>query len=113
VVEVSLWSPRDEVWERVKMVVDTGADYTLLPRYMALLLGVDLQRAKRITSQGTAGEHEVFFVHGIRGRVGSMQREFPVGFLDSNLVPPLMGRHKFLETFRVELEGTEQITFSE
>ncbi len=112
-VEASLWSPIDQTWERTQMLVDTGADYTLLPRYMASLLGYDLSSARVVQSQGTAGQHQIYFVRGVKLRIGSMERTIPVGFLNSNVVPPLLGRHKCLETFHITLDRDEEITFSE
>ncbi len=113
VVTAGLWSPVDEVWEQTQMLVDTGADYTLLPRYLAALLGYDLREGRVIQSQGTAGQHRVHFFREVDLRIGEMQRTIPVGFLETNLVPPLLGRRNCLETFTITLDKQSRVTFSE
>lgn len=44
VAKVSLKSPLSENWVTVWMVVDTGADYTIIPRHFSEKLRVSLER---------------------------------------------------------------------
>lgn len=91
------------IWQPVTMIIDTGADYTLLPRFLATPLGIDLNRdCKVINTQGVGGKSKVYLVKGKIGvRIGNFKREIPVGFLSSDFIPPLMGRQEFFETFKV------------
>ena len=44
------------------MIVDTGADYTLLPRFLAPVLGIDLNKdCQKLKTSGVGGEERVFF----------------------------------------------------
>lgn len=99
------------VWTTVRMIVDTGADYTLLPRSYARAIGVNLERdCKSFETLGIGGK-EVVFVHpAIRARLGEWEAEVPVGFLDRDTVPALLGRQKFLEALSVLFED-HTITF--
>lgn len=90
-------------WQPVTMIVDTGADYTLLPRFLAAVLGISLAKdCKVMTTQGVGGRSNVYMLKKkIPVKIGEFERKVPVGFLDSNYIPPLLGRQEFFETFRV------------
>jgi len=90
------------VFKPVTMIIDTGADYTLLPRFLALSLGVDLNKdCRRLKTSGVGGEEMVFFCkEKITTRLGDWERKIPLGFLDNDFIPPLLGRHEFFQTFK-------------
>lgn len=112
-VEVQLWSATDKEWQRYSMLIDTGADYTLLPRYIASMLGVKFNRTQLRETIGLGGAQKVFFIPEVRMKIGGVERIIPVGFVDSNQVPPLLGRHQALETFVVVLNKKKDIFFAE
>lgn len=113
VAQVFFWSKADKKWTEIWMIVDTGADYTLLPRFMANNLGVELEKDCRIfTTFGIGGDERVYFLPKIKARVGNWERIIPVGFLERNEIPPLMGRHLFLETFESLFSSDHILTFS-
>ena len=99
---VALWSRKTDDWVRVAMLVDTGADYTLLPRVYASHLGIRLDReAQAFDTMGIGGSERVYLVRRWPLHVGPWQRKIPLGFLTRNDVPPLLGRHACLETFKL------------
>lgn len=111
--QVFLWGNKEKAWTEVWMIVDTGADYTLLPRFMADKLGVDLEKDCRIfTTFGIGGGERVYFLPKIKTKLGEWERTIPVGFLERNEVPPLMGRHLFLETFATLFSTNHFVTFT-
>jgi len=88
------------------MLVDTGAHYTLLPRVYAALLGVRVQRdCRRVRTAGIGGDERVYLLPQLQMRVGPWLRQIPVGFLNHDDVPPLLGRARCLDTFDVCFEG--------
>lgn len=93
------------VWTTIRMIVDTGADYTLLPRSYAKALEVNLERdCKPFETLGIGG-HEVVYVHPrIKVRLGTWEAEVPVGFLERDAVPALLGRQQCMEALSVLLE---------
>lgn len=100
-------------WYEVWMIVDTGADYTLLPRYFAKRLDVDLKRDCRIfKTTGVGGQEKVYFLQKVRAKLGDWERIVPVGFLNRDNIPPLLGRHLFMETFEILFSKKHTITFS-
>lgn len=111
VARVSFWSERYRSWVRFQMLVDTGADYSILPRFAAVLLGFELKKLKQVQSFGTAGEHKLFFQNKIKTKLGPFTREIPVAFSSSSKTPPLLGRQDFLETFETVFSKKKQLTF--
>lgn len=102
------------VFKPVSMIVDTGADYTLLPRFLANVLGINLIKdCQKLKTSGVGGQETVFFVkQKVKVKLASWQREIPLGFIDNDFIPPLLGRHEFFETFKVIFEN-RKLTFTE
>ena len=113
VARVLFWSKQINSWVAARMIVDTGADYTLLPRFMADELGVNLEKdCKIFNTYGVGGGERVYFLPKIKVKLGRWERIIPVGFLERNEIPPLMGRHLFLETFETLFSSNHTVSFS-
>jgi len=92
-------------WLTIRMIIDTGADYTLLPRSYAQAIGIRLESDCTQFETSGIGGHEIVFVHPrVHVRLGDWEADVPVGFLDRDAVPALLGRHKFLEALSVTFE---------
>ncbi len=104
IAKVTLQSLGTDKSVSVWMVVDTGADYTILPRHFSKKLRISLERdCIKDTTFGVGGEQTVYFCKKkIKARIGKFNRHIPLAFLDSNEIPALLGRLGFLETFNVE-----------
>lgn len=106
IAEVFFKHTKRDIWQPVTMLIDTGADYTMLPRFLAEPLGVDLKRDSRvIETQGVGRKSKVFLAKNkIKVRIGRSERKIPVGFLSHDYIPPLLGRQDFFETFKVTFQ---------
>lgn len=95
------------------MVVDTGADYTILPRHLSKKLRINLHDdCVKSTTFGVGGEQTVFFCKKkLKGSIGPLQRQIPLAFINRNDIPPLLGRLGFLETFDTEFLKTHVVIF--
>lgn len=98
---VDFWSEKFNRFIRYSLIVDTGADYTLFPKSIAMDFGVDLVRDCRVyESRGIGGKEQVYlFKKRILILVGKAKRRIPIGFLDRDDIPPLLGRQECLDTF--------------
>ena len=106
IAEVSFQHQKDKSWQPITMIVDSGADYTLLPHFLAYTLGIHVIRdCKPIMTKGVGGSSKVYLLKKkMKVRLGEFKREIPLGFLSNDDIPPLLGRQEFLETFKVVFE---------
>lgn len=107
VVIAGFWSTRFNRFVEYSLIVDTGADYTLFPKAIAADLGIDLRRdCVQFKSRGVGGEAKVYLVKTkIAIMIGNVKRQIPLGFLDHDDIPPLLGRQECLDTFKLTLEN--------
>lgn len=110
IAKVFFWSKKWQTWEEIWMIVDSGADYTILPGYLSNRLGVDLKAdCEDHKTIGVGGQEAVFLFKKQKVRLGPWDRIIPVGFLKRDDVPPLLGRQDFLEGFKVVFENHKTI----
>lgn len=113
IARVQFFSRTKKRWYGIWMVVDTGADYTILPKEYSSRFGIDLEKDCRIfKTSGIGGEEKVYFLNRIKIKLGNWEKDIPVGFLNRNEIPPLLGRHKFLETFETTFSSNHILTFT-
>lgn len=102
IAKVDFWSKLTNNWVEIIMLVDTGADYSLLPKFYAEDLGIDLEKeCQSYSTFGVGGSEIVYALKNIRVKLGTWQFDVPVGFLERDNIPPLLGRQDFLEDFKV------------
>lgn len=97
------------------MVVDTGADFTILPRYLAEDLHISLERdCVKDETFGVGGEQAIYlYKQKIKAKIGDVEKDIPLAFFDNNEVPALLGRLGFLETFDTEFLKEHWVVFRE
>lgn len=102
VAKVDFWSRFSNNWVEVLMLVDSGADYSLLPKFYAEDFGVNLEKdCKAYTTFGIGGAETVYVLKRMKVQLGTWKFSIPVGFLERDNIPPLLGRQNFLEDFKV------------
>ena len=99
---VTFYSKLIHKWLPVEMVVDSGADYTLLPIRYALLLGVDINKdCLKEKTLGVGGVETVYQCKNLPIKIDHWQKKIPVGFLNSDDIPALLGRLNCLELLKL------------
>lgn len=113
VAKVSFQSPKHRIWIDTWMVVDTGADFTILPRYLSEDLVISLERdCVKDSTMGVGGERAIYLLKSkIKAKIGIAERMMPLAFFDTNEVPALLGRLGFLETFDTEFLKSHTVVF--
>lgn len=111
--KVSFKSPSVNIWIDTWMVVDTGADFTIVPRHFAQKLRISLERdCIKDETFGVGGEQTIHLCkQKIKAKLGGIERYVPLAFFDSNEVPALLGRLGFLETLDTEFLKTHVVVF--
>lgn len=104
IAKVTFHSPKVATSVDVWMVVDTGADYTILPRHISEKLRISFEKdCIKDQTFGVGGNQTIYFYRSkISVTIGHVKRKVPVAFFDTDEVPPLLGRLGFLETFDAE-----------
>lgn len=111
--KVSFKSPTSDRWSTTWLIVDTGADITILPKPIAkdLLINLESDCWKEETL-GVGGAQTIYLCKvRIKIKIDNIERFVPVAFINNNYVPPLLGRQGFLETFDVEFLKSHSVVF--
>lgn len=113
IAKVSLKAITVDIWTDTWMVVDTGADFTILPRHLAQKLRISLKHdCVKDETFGVGGEQVIYLCkQKIKAKVGHIERDISLAFFDSNEVPALLGRLGFLETFDTEFLKSHVVVF--
>lgn len=106
-IQVLITSGKIDEWIPTEMIVDTGADYTLLPRRYAELLLINLKKeCKEDRTYGVGGQEIIYLCKkGISIKIGDFEKEIPVGFLNRDNIPALLGRLQIIEILKLTLEN--------
>lgn len=100
--KIDFWSKLSKNWVEIIMLVDSGADYTLLPKFYAEDLGINLEKDCQIHSTfGIGGSECVYILRKIKVKLLNWKFAIPIGFLERDNIPPLLGRQNFLENFKI------------
>lgn len=113
VAKVSFRSLKGNIWTDTWMVVDSGADFTILPRYLSGDLEVSLEHdCIKDETAGVGGKQTIYLCKKrIKAKLGDYERDVPLAFFDSNEIPALLGRLGFLETFNTEFLKSHVVVF--
>ncbi len=88
---------------RYEVLVDSGADCTLLPSEIGELLGIDVESGRKDRIGGITGGGMPFFIHQVLLRVGGWTFEVPVGFMPGmpDFEYGVVGQGGFFDLFEV------------
>ena len=111
VATVLIQSQTSPNWLRYSMVVDTGADFSLLPFVAILNLGLDIEKdCQEAYLSGAGGKLKIFFLkQPILAKIGHWQGKITLGFSENNDLPPILGRHKALDNFHLHFRRFKTI----
>jgi hypothetical protein len=91
-------------------VIDSGADNTLMPSYIADVLGIDYRGCPRYSVMGISMEPIEGFVADIDFLIHQQTERFtaPVVFIERN-IPVLLGQEGFFDVHRIRFEKDHDI----
>lgn len=76
----------------------------------AVILGIDLSRECSVeTTLGVGGAETVYQHKNLPVKIGNWEKKIPVGFLERDDVPPLLGRLKCLETIHIHFKNKKSV----
>lgn len=111
---VEFQSINRKIFTKIWMVVDTGADFSILPKYVAEDLQISFSKDCIIDeTSGVGGKQKIYLLKSkLTAKIGNYERKIPLGFFDNDNVPPLLGRLGFLETFDARFLKTKRVKFN-
>lgn len=87
-LHIFLYSKARKAWQPVEILVDTGADYTLLPKRYAEILGINISSSCHVeTTIGIGGTQKVYQYKNLAIKIGSWGKTIPIGFLNRDDLP--------------------------
>jgi hypothetical protein len=103
----------DGPWVASEALVDSGASVSLFDGQIGRVLGLSINRGKRIRPVGIGGTISAF-LHRIRLRIGDEEFEAEVAFTESQRLPlNLLGRKPVFERFLVTFDERARQTILE
>ena len=113
-VEIEIFSQIRDDWEIVEEVlVDTGADISVLPRFIGEAIINDITTGEYIEIKGIVPTSILIgFIHTLKVKVAGKEFETKVAIADSNDVQPILGRYAALDLFGIEFKKGNEMIFS-
>lgn len=107
-IEIEIFS-EDGLWYGVdEVLVDTGADITLLPRSVGEELVHDIRSGEKASIKGITLAELTVYIHTLNIKVARREFETKIAIADSNEVPVVLGRFEALDIFNAEfVKGKE------
>lgn len=88
--------------------MDTGADMTTLPGFMATELGISLKSLPKSRSQGIGKEPTRTWETRIWLKIGDTAFQAPCSFVASNKIPPLLGKAGVFDRFNLFFDNDRE-----
>lgn len=112
-INLEIYSAIDEEWYIVEdMLVDSGADLSLLPYRQGKLFISDIESGDEIEIRGIVPYSKLtVYLHRLKFRIDQMKFDAPVGISESDDVPPILGRVDALDDFFVEFDRGKEVGF--
>jgi len=96
-IQVVLIGPKDKI--KMLALLDSGADYSLFSLEVAEKLGIKVEKGKRISLQGVAGEPFTGYLHEVPVQVEDVILKCKIVF--SKVRATLLGRNNFFLPFLI------------
>lgn len=114
-IDLELFSNLKREWTLIEdALVDTGADMSLVPRYLGELLVEDISKGKYIEIKGIHPSSVVIaFLHRLKAKIGNKEILLPVAISDSNDVPSVLGRVDGLDFFHANFSKGRKLILSD
>ena len=92
-------------YEEWRFLLDSGADFTMVPRSAAELLGVDLSAVRKTTARGIEGSGVPAQLAEITLRIGDVELTVPCLFSSNENTPYLLGRMGLFSRFNITFDN--------
>ena len=95
----------------IRMLLDSGADYTMLSKALGELAGIDVASLPKTKVKGIAGQLVEVHRGTVRLHIGGLDLPpFPCMYVESMKSPLLLGREGFFDLFNVTFDNRRKKT---
>lgn len=100
-LSVDVFSPATRSWWTVgNVLADTGSDFTVFPMELGRHWFLDVRAAQRSEIYGITPDRSLpVYLHDLNLRIGSRRFRCLAGIVDSERIPPILGRYQALDRF--------------
>ena len=88
-------------YQAYRFLLDTGADFTMLPRFMAADLGIDISRCRRLRSIGIEGKAITSYLSTMHIRLTSWEFDLACLISKKDTTPFILGRMGVFNRFTI------------
>ena len=112
-INLSFYSKHLKCWIKVENILaDTGADISVLPKSLGLLLAGDYKNGKKYKVSGMSSDSvDHMYVQTLSVRLGNKKFRTDFAISNSDNVPPTLGRIGALDKFEVIYKKGKMLMF--
>jgi hypothetical protein len=95
----------------IRLLLDSGADCTMLSRALGELAGIDVTSLPKVNVKGIAGQSVEVYRGTVSLRIANLQlSSIPCLYVESMMTPLLLGREGFFDLFNITLDNRRKKT---
>jgi hypothetical protein len=103
---LSDWITIDDV------LADTGADLSVLPKSLGVLVVGDIRKGKKYRITGLAGYSKYIYFHRLTTRIGHKKVKAAFAIAATDDIPPTLGRIDALDKMNIEYQKGRRMVIS-
>lgn len=103
---LSDWITIDDV------LADTGADLSVLPKSLGVLIVGDIREGKKYRVTGLAGHSKYIYLHRLATRIGRKKIKAAFAIAVTDDIPPTLGRIDALDKMNIEYQKGRRMVIS-
>lgn len=114
-VTIKLFSKIKNLWIPIyDTLADTGADISIVPRYIGEMIVGDITTGRRVEIKGVVPDSKLIaYIHELEIEVVGKKTKLPVAISDSGETIPILGRVKGLNLFDIEFQKGKTVVFKD
>ncbi|MDD4178642.1 MAG: retropepsin-like aspartic protease [Candidatus Margulisbacteria bacterium] len=97
-------------WRALTMIVDSGADASVINRSFGELFGHDLEKGRPIKIKGFGEQEIAAYVHNMRLKIGEDELDAKVVIADIEKGPNVLGRKDIFNVFEIQFKNIAECT---
>jgi len=110
IIEIEVLSKEDVWYGLDEILVDTGADITLIPKSVGEEIVDNIKSGEKASIRGISPLELTVYIHKLTIKVAGKEFEASVAIADSDEVPAVLGRFEALDIFDVKFENGKELT---